>query len=80
MQPIEQACFWLARRAPRDPTPLSGSRDADVAIVGAGLTGLWTAYYLKRSQPDLRVVMLEAEIAGFLGGLRPVLFDRVRSG
>ncbi|TPW76829.1 FAD-binding oxidoreductase [Schumannella sp. 10F1B-5-1] len=45
--------------------PLPGDVDADVAIVGAGYTGLWAAYYLKRAQPDLRVVVLEAEFAGF---------------
>jgi glycine/D-amino acid oxidase-like deaminating enzyme len=33
--------------------------------VGAGYTGLWTAYYLLKAQPDLRVVILEKEIAGF---------------
>jgi glycine/D-amino acid oxidase-like deaminating enzyme len=38
---------------------------ADVAIVGAGYTGLWTAWYLKQTDPTLRVVILEAEIAGF---------------
>lgn len=49
-----------------DPRPgLPGDTDADVAIVGAGYTGLWTAYYLKRQQPDLRVVVIESEIAGF---------------
>ncbi len=45
--------------------PLPGDRDADVCIVGAGFTGLWTAYYLKRAQPDLRIVVLEREFAGF---------------
>ncbi len=44
---------------------LPGDRQADVAIVGAGLTGLWTAYYLQRQQPDLRIVLLEKEFAGF---------------
>ena len=44
---------------------LEGDTQADVCIVGAGLTGLWTAYYLLRAQPSLRVVLLEAEIAGF---------------
>ena len=39
--------------------------DADVVIVGAGFTGLWTAYYLKKADPHLRVVVLEREIAGF---------------
>ncbi len=36
-----------------------------MCIVGAGFTGLWTAYYLKRAAPDLRVVVLEREFAGF---------------
>jgi glycine/D-amino acid oxidase-like deaminating enzyme len=37
----------------------------DVAIVGAGYTGLWTAYYLTLSDPSLRVAIVEAEVAGF---------------
>src|SRR5437763_1434285 len=45
--------------------PLPGPIEADVAIVGAGFTGLWSAYYLKRAEPSLRVVVLEAERAGF---------------
>ncbi len=36
-----------------------------MAIVGAGYTGLWTAYYLARAQPTLRILVLEREIAGF---------------
>lgn len=44
---------------------LSGSLEADVAIIGAGYTGLWTAYYLKQQAPGLRIVIVEAEIAGF---------------
>lgn len=48
---------------PRPPLP--GDRDADVAIVGGGYTGLWTAYYLARADPTLRVVVLEREFAGF---------------
>ncbi len=45
--------------------PLPGPREADIAIVGAGFTGLWSAYYLKRAQPSLRIVVLEREVAGF---------------
>jgi glycine/D-amino acid oxidase-like deaminating enzyme len=45
--------------------PLEGSTSADVAIVGAGFTGLWCAYYLKRQQRHLRVVIIEREVAGF---------------
>ena len=48
---------------PREP--LSGDHTCDVAIVGAGFGGLWTAYYLKKADPSLRVTVIEAEIAGF---------------
>ncbi|MEV1145181.1 FAD-binding oxidoreductase [Micromonospora sp. NPDC049799] len=48
---------------PRPPLP--GDADADVVIVGAGYTGLWTAYYLAAGDPSLRIVVLEAEIAGY---------------
>ena len=44
---------------------LPGDREADVCIVGAGYTGLWTAYYLKRADPSLRITILEARFAGF---------------
>nr|WP_148261210.1 FAD-binding oxidoreductase [Conexibacter woesei] len=63
----DETGFWMhslggggARRA-----PLAGSIEADVAIVGAGYTGLWTAYYLKQADPSLRIVVLEREFAGF---------------
>ncbi|HEX6249583.1 MAG TPA: FAD-binding oxidoreductase [Nocardioidaceae bacterium] len=48
---------------PRDRLP--GDLRADVAVVGAGFTGLWTAYYLLRADPTLKVVVLERETAGF---------------
>ncbi len=48
------------------PRPsLDGDREADVCIVGAGYTGLWTAYELLRADPSLAVVVLEREVAGF---------------
>jgi len=58
--------FWwnqIGRDAPRSPLP--GSLRADVCIVGAGYTGLWTAYYLKKAAPHLRVVILEQRFAGY---------------
>ena len=58
--------WWASLGGPpprRDPLP--GPAEADVAIVGAGYTGLWTAYHLKRADPSLRVVVLEREFAGF---------------
>ncbi|PMY36180.1 FAD-dependent oxidoreductase [Pseudomonas sp. GW456-L14] len=39
--------------------------DVDVAIIGAGYTGLWTAYYLKRLAPTLNIAIVEAQTAGF---------------
>lgn len=48
------------------PRPaLPGDRDFDATIIGGGFTGLWTAYYLKTLQPDLRIALLEAEVCGF---------------
>jgi glycine/D-amino acid oxidase-like deaminating enzyme len=44
---------------------LDHDADADVVVVGGGFTGLWTAYYLCERDPRLRVVVLEAETAGF---------------
>jgi glycine/D-amino acid oxidase-like deaminating enzyme len=63
---LRSLSFWwdrLPAQTPREPLP--GDTDADVVVVGAGYTGLWTAYYLLEHQPDLRVVVLEAEVAGF---------------
>jgi glycine/D-amino acid oxidase-like deaminating enzyme len=59
--------FWL-ETCGDDLTPrpsLAGPTTVDVAIVGAGYSGLWTAYYLLRRDPSLQIVILEREIAGF---------------
>lgn len=45
--------------------PLPGDRDVDVAVVGAGYTGLWTAYYLVRRDPGIRVAVVEREHVGY---------------
>ena len=61
----EVSYWWQARGMPPRRPSLPGGTQADVCIVGAGFTGLWTAYYLKRADPGLRVVVLEQEFAGF---------------
>jgi glycine/D-amino acid oxidase-like deaminating enzyme len=45
--------------------PLAGDIDVDVAVVGGGLTGLWTAYYLAEADPGLRIAVIEREVVGF---------------
>jgi len=65
--PYRKLSFWHdtvpGTLEPGDPLP--GDLDVDVAIAGAGYTGLWTAYYLSRADPGLKVVVCEREIAGF---------------
>lgn len=61
--------WWLteslaAEGAVPDCPPVSGRMDADVAIVGGGFTGLWTALALRRRRPDLSVAVIEAAICG----------------
>jgi glycine/D-amino acid oxidase-like deaminating enzyme len=61
--------WWLEDALAREGNPepaaaLSGDATADVAIVGGGYTGLWTALALRERQPDLRITVLEAEICG----------------
>ncbi|WP_200209334.1 NAD(P)/FAD-dependent oxidoreductase [Micromonospora coerulea] len=63
----QELSYWLSSLdEPLTPRPaLPGDADADVVIVGAGYTGLWTAYYLAAADPSLRIVVLESEIAGY---------------
>jgi glycine/D-amino acid oxidase-like deaminating enzyme len=64
--PSSAISYWLAASAagPARP-PLAGTATADVAIVGAGFTGLWTAIALTDTDPSLRVVVLEQETVGY---------------
>nr|WP_298098257.1 FAD-binding oxidoreductase [uncultured Shinella sp.] len=64
--------FWYADigGVPQKRPALPGDREADVCIIGAGYTGLWTAYYLKKADPSLNIVMVEREFAGFGGSGR----------
>jgi glycine/D-amino acid oxidase-like deaminating enzyme len=58
--------WWAGLGGLPAPRPaLDGDRETDVCIVGAGYTGLWTAYELLRAEPSLEVVVLEREVAGF---------------
>src|SRR2546430_3779615 len=61
----EVSYWWQARGIPPRRPSLPGSTEADVCLVGAGYTGLWTAYYLNRAALALRIVVLEASFAGY---------------
>ncbi|WP_308291399.1 FAD-binding oxidoreductase [Mumia sp. zg.B21] len=59
--------YWMSELGRTKPTrpPLGGDHRVDVAIVGGGFTGLWTAYYLAQAEPTLRIAVLEREVCGY---------------
>ena len=67
MQPLRTLSLWMDQlEEPLCTRPaLREDLVADVCIIGAGYTGLWTAYYLKRQAPQLNIAMIDANIAGF---------------
>ncbi len=64
---VGEVSFWYRDIGglPAKRPALPGDRQVDVCIVGAGYTGLWTAYYLKKADPGLNVLIVEKEFAGF---------------
>lgn len=67
--PGQRRSWWLrealaAEGQPEPGAPLRGTMECDVAIVGGGYTGMWTAYELTERSPDARVVVLEQDICG----------------
>ena len=65
--PLHNGSFWFDSldAPPAAEPPPSLPDQVDVAIIGAGYTGLWTAYYLKAQQPDLDIAVFEATTVGF---------------
>ncbi|WP_172299594.1 FAD-binding oxidoreductase [Pseudoruegeria sp. HB172150] len=66
-QRLGDVSFWYSDIGglPERRPPLAGHASADICIVGAGYTGLWTAYYLKKADPSLDILIVEKEFAGF---------------
>jgi glycine/D-amino acid oxidase-like deaminating enzyme len=60
---LEEALSRAEFAEPPAP-PLARDTDADVAILGGGYTGMWTAWFLKEREPGLDIVLLEADICG----------------
>ncbi len=67
MKDYTRYSFWMETSGDAlVPRPaLQRSEEVDIAILGGGYSGLWTAYYLLRANPDLRVAIVEKEIVGF---------------
>jgi len=63
----DNGSFWFDSldelKAPVSPTSLPA--ELDVAIIGGGFTGLWTAFYLNKLQPELKIAVFEASTVGF---------------
>jgi glycine/D-amino acid oxidase-like deaminating enzyme len=62
--PFTEKSYWLTTRPYRPGPALAGDVEVDVAIIGAGYTGLTSAYFLKEAEPGLRVALLEADVVG----------------
>jgi glycine/D-amino acid oxidase-like deaminating enzyme len=73
VRPGGRRSFWLREALAAEPPslaadvaapPFSGSGRADVAILGGGYTGLWTALRIRELEPSARVVILEQDLCG----------------
>ncbi len=57
--------FWLEADPYTAGPPLAGDVSVDVAVIGGGFTGLWTAHFLLQAQPSLKVAIIEREVVGY---------------
>lgn len=68
---IENCSYWLASRENYQVSPAPDKDiSVGVAVVGAGFTGLWSAYFLKQLDPSLDVVVVEQQVVGYGGSGR----------
>ncbi len=65
MSDFSSRSFWL-EADPYTPGPaLAGDVSVDIAIIGGGFTGLWTAHFLLRADPSLKVAVIESDVVGY---------------
>src|SRR6478752_24087 len=64
LAPSRHGVFWLEDAPGTTYDALTGTTEADIAVVGGGYCGLWTAVLAKRRNPGARVVLLEANTIG----------------
>lgn len=81
------SCLWWDGVTPPPRSSLPGNLDVDVAIIGAGYSGLWTALALKQRDPKLRIAIVESRHVrfgasgrngGWASALYPLSFESVR--
>jgi len=64
----QRRALWLRdaleREVNTEPRRLTGEARVDVAIVGGGFTGMWTAFELIKRTPGTRIALLETDICG----------------
>jgi glycine/D-amino acid oxidase-like deaminating enzyme len=80
MNDWESKSFWLGATPYQANPSLDQDIRADVAIVGAGFTGLSTAWYLRQADPSLRVVVLESDVVGYGASGRNAGFVTTKMG
>jgi glycine/D-amino acid oxidase-like deaminating enzyme len=65
MSDFSSRSYWLEADPYTAGPSLAGDVRVDIAIIGAGFTGLWTAYFLLRADPSLKVAIVEREVVGY---------------
>ncbi len=80
LQYLGSSSYWHETSRHVPGPVLTGRHDVDVAVVGGGYTGLWTAYQLRESEPSMKVAVIEREMIGFgasgrNGGFAMTLLD-----
>ena len=70
MLSIEQSCYWMASSAFEYEPALEDTQHCEVAIIGGGLTGLWSAVFLREMEPELNIAILEQGMVGYGGSGR----------
>jgi glycine/D-amino acid oxidase-like deaminating enzyme len=57
--------LWQGKQNIDYRKPISKNDSFDVVVIGAGFSGLWSAFHLKQFQPNLKIAILEKEYVGF---------------
>jgi monoamine oxidase len=71
----ERRPFWLASPAAPEPAArLEGEHEADLLVVGGGLTGLWAALLAREEDPGREVILVEGERIAFGASGRNAVF------